>query len=143
MTFDPKDFYVLAQWLVDNKQDESSLRTAISRVYYAAHHIAVRKMIEKCSWTPKGSGDDHDGVIRELRGRRFRTQGDRLKSLLEMRQHADYHLDASETNGNRYCLLCKTLRNSKNPADAGVVTDAHWIKVAELADSCIPLLEKI
>lgn len=141
MAFDPKDFYTLAHWLIEQKTDESSLRTAISRVYYAAHLIARERLVQK-SWTPKGSGADHDGVIRELRNRRFRQQGDHLKRLLELREHADYHLEASLTVRNQGCSFCRQIRNSTVP-DAETVGMNHWSEVDSVSKRCLPLLEKL
>ena len=141
MTFNPKDFYELAQWLVDQRKDESSFRTAISRVYYAAHLIALEKLVQK-SWTPKGRGEDHDGVIRELRNRRFRQLGDHLKRLLELREHADYHLEASLTVRNQYCSFCRQIRDSNTPTTQ-IVSRNHWDEVASVSGRCVPLLEKL
>ena len=142
MTFNPIDFYDLAQWLVDQRDDASGLRTAISRVYYAAHLIARERLIQKNWWTPTGSGADHDGVIRELRNRRFRLQGDRLKRLLELREHADYHLEASLTVRNNNCSFCRKIRDSNNPT-AQTVNRNHWDEVSNVSSNCVPLLEKI
>jgi uncharacterized protein (UPF0332 family) len=143
LAFDPKDFYELALWLVSQRQDEASLRTAISKVYYAAHHIAKKQLVQKMSWTPRGFGDDHSGVISKLKGSRFRSRGDELKSLQELREHADYHLDASITVGNQeWCSFCKKIRRSDNATER-VVTDFHWREALTLSNRCIPLLEKI
>jgi len=141
LTFNPTDFYELARWIVDQRDDESSLRTAISRVYYAAHLIALEKLVQM-SWTPKGGGEDHSGVIRELRTRKFRQLGDRLKLLLELREHADYHLEATETVRNQYCSFCKKIRDSNNPTTQ-IVNKIHWAEVASVSGKCIPLLEKL
>ncbi len=141
MTFNPINFYELAQWLVDQRIDESSLRTAISRVYYAAHLIALEKLVQK-NWTPKGRGEDHGGVIRELRTRKFRQLGDRLKRLLELREHADYHLEASLTVRNLYCSFCRQIRDSNNQT-AQIVSRNHWDEVSYLGNKCVPLLEKL
>ena len=142
MAFDPKGFYELAQWLVVQRTDESSLRTAISRVYYAVHHIAANQCVQKLNWTPRGFGGDHRGVINKLKGGRLRQRGEELEALLMLREHADYHLDASITVGNQqWCSHCVKIRQSSNSTN--VVTDEHWIEVARLAARCIPLLEKI
>lgn len=61
MPFDAKGFYDLALWLVQQRTDEASLRTAISRVYYAAHLLAVQRLIQK-GWEAKGTGDDYGRV---------------------------------------------------------------------------------
>lgn len=140
LAFNPKDFYELAYWLVNQRQDESTLRTAISRVYYSAHLIALERLVRK-NWTPKGTGDDHRGVIRELRTRRFRLHGDYLYRLLELREHADYHLEASETTRNKDCSVCKEIRQSTSPAENA--NTRHWEEVVSISQRCLPLLEKI
>lgn len=142
MAFDPKNFYILAQWVVGQRKDEASLRTAISRVYYAAHHIAATRLVQKGSWTPRGFGDDHRGVINTLKQGRLTQRGAELEALLILREHADYHLDASITIGNqKWCSHCIKIRSSSSPTD--VVTTEHWKEVTTIADRCIPLLEKI
>ena len=142
MAFDPKNFYTLAQWLVGQKNDEPSLRTAISRVYYAAHHIAASRLVQKGSWAPRGFGDDHRSVINTLKRGKLTQRGAELEALLTLREHADYHLDASITIGNQnWCPHCKKIRSSSSPSD--VVTNEHWKEVATIAGKCIPLLEKI
>lgn len=69
MPFTAKDFYQLALWIVEQKADEASFRTAISRAYYAAHLLAIEKAQEKKGLKPKGTGDDPMGVIRALNTR--------------------------------------------------------------------------
>jgi len=63
------------------------------------------------SWQPKGTGDDHRGVIRELRNRRTRNLADKLGLLLEFREHADYHLEASDTILDQYCKFSGGFEN--------------------------------
>jgi uncharacterized protein (UPF0332 family) len=142
LAFDPKDFYDLARWLVTQSHDESKLRTAISRVYYAAHHIALERLVQKNWMTPSGTGNDHGAVIRELRNRRTRQLADNLSKLLELRQHADYHLDATLSARNASCSLCKQIRESVTP-HSDPVNKAHWDEVATVSGRCIPLLEKL
>ena len=142
MALDPKEFYKLAQWLVDQKKDEASLRTAISRTYYAAYHIAAIRLFQKGNWVPQGLADDHGGVIRALRQGRLRQRGEELEALRILREHADYHLDATSTIGKQErCMHCIKIRSSSTPSD--VVTSEHWKEVATIAGRCIPLLEKI
>jgi len=142
LAFDPKNFYTIAQWLVGQNKDEAGLRTAISRVYYAAHHIAATGLVQKGSWTPQGFAADHGGVINALKQGRLRQRGDELEALRILREHSDYHLDASITIGNQErCSHCKKIRTSSSPTD--VVTNEHWKEVTTIASRCIPLLEKI
>ena len=141
MPFDAKDFYDLAAWLVQSRTNEASLRTAISRVYYANHLLAVRKLMEK-SWEPTGKGDDHGRVIHELRSRRYRNLAERLQRLRALREHADYHMEASDSVLNKDCEFCKKIRESPSPSEP-VVNQSHWEEAKEVSDHLSPLLEKL
>ncbi len=140
MPFDPLKFYEFALWLVTVRTDEASLRSAISRLYYGGHLLAVQKLMQK-GWQPTGRGDDHRGVIRELRNRRTRMLGDRLEALLELREHADYHREASLSVTNKGCTYCKMVRETP-PADPNV-TAAHWQNAKEVGEHLFPLLSKL
>jgi len=114
--FVPSDFYEFAAWLIETRQDEAALRTAISRIYYASHHLALQRLVAKGSFEPKGTGDDHQGVIRTLRKGKTTNLGNYLDSLRRLREHADYHVD--QTMGD-FCSLCK----GKSP---GLTEELHW-----------------
>jgi hypothetical protein len=102
VAFDPAEFNTLATWLVENATNEVHLRTAICRVYYAGHLLAVHRLRKK-GWEPNGSGDNHTGVIRRVRDGNTRLLGDELSRLRELREHADYHLEASASVLNEHC----------------------------------------
>lgn len=136
MPFDPINFYNLADWLVGQKKDESSLRTAIGRVYYAGHHIAKDKLIQK-GWEPKGTGADHGGVIRELKQRKVSKLGNQLQVLRELREHADYHLEASNTVYNQYCKYCADIRKISSSSDP-VVRMSHWEETEQISKRFFP-----
>ncbi len=138
---DAKDFSHLATWLVEQRTDEASLRTAISRIYYAAHLVAVRKLVEK-GWEPRGRGDDHGRVIHELRDRRYRNLADRLHRLRALREHADYHLEPGASILNTDCEFCKKLRQSLVTAGM-VTTHNHWVEAKGIGERLFPLLEKL
>jgi hypothetical protein len=141
LEFDPKDFYVFSCWVVEqNSNDEAGLRAAISRSYYAAHLIAREKLRQKGWSMATGFGSDHSAVIRELRTRRFRTHGDTLALLKECREHADYHLDSTESELNRDCKICQKLRTA---GASKIVEIDHWQEAQNLVLRCLPLLEKI
>src|SRR5713226_6790753 len=95
MIFDPDEFQRLAEWLAVQRGDEAGLRTAISRLYYAAHLTATRRASLKGWFIPTGRGGDHGGVIRALANRGWRDRAGQLRRLLELREHADYHLDSA------------------------------------------------
>ena len=137
MPFDAKSFYDLAIWLVNQKPDESSLRTAIGRVYFAGHLLAMQKLVYK-GWVPKGSGEDHGGVIRELRKGKTTGLSVRLNHLRMLREHADYHLGS----GAEDCELCQKSRQSSPASDQEVTTD-HWSDAKETGERCLPLIEKL
>ena len=143
MPFDAAEFNSVAVWLIDQRTDESSLRTAISRVYYAGHLLAVQGLKRKKGWQPKGTGDDHRGVILELRAATTRGRSDRLNQLRMLREHADYHLDASESASNRGCSFCKKIRESSRSAGDPNVTLDHWQNAKEVSGTCFSLLTKL
>lgn len=141
MPFDAKDFYALAVWLVQNRTSEASLRTAISRAYYTGHLLAVQKLKEK-GWEPTGKGDDHGRVIHELGSRRFRNLAEELRRLRALREHADYHLEASDSVFSKDCEFCKKIREAVSPSDP-VVNQRHWKEAKEVGEHLFPLLEKL
>ena len=144
MSFDAAEFNTLALWLVEQRSDESSLRTSISRTYYAGHLLAVKKLMEQRRWEPKGTGDDHQAVIRELNRGRTTVLSQHLGHLLRLRQHADYHVDASESIGNQHCSFCKKVRESSTSGTAQTnVTLAHWQDAKEVSGKCLPLIAKL
>lgn len=140
MPFTARDFYDLALWLVQQRTDEVSLRTAISRVYYAGHLLAVQRLMRK-GWEPRGAGEDHGRVLQELRSRRTRNLAGMLDQLREFRDHADYHLDTSDTVRNQRCKLCKQLRELLTTSEP-VVNRNHWEEAKEVSERLFPLLEK-
>lgn len=93
--FDWRDFVGLAELLAE-RHDEASLRTSVSRGYYAVFHLA-RRVLER-----------HDGEFHAMRGSdSHKLVWDRLaaldrrqaktavrvgKNLLAVRKHADYQL---------------------------------------------------
>lgn len=142
MPFDPGDFRKLALWLVEQRSDESSLRTAISRTYYAGHHLAVDRLKQKRNWSPTGTGRDHIEVIRQLKPGKTSGISNYLDELRMLREHADYHLESSESVSNRGCSFCKKIRESA-PTGAPNVTMGHWQNAKEVSDRCFSLLAKL
>jgi hypothetical protein len=140
--FNPEDFYKLADWLAGEKSGEASFRAAISRVYYAAHLIAAQRLEEKKWWEPTGGGQDHDRLIKELRSRRTRTLGDKLKRLLHLRYHADYHLEAQESVRNSGCEFCQKMRETSS-LSASVTNRSHWEEARTLSSSLLSLLKSL
>jgi uncharacterized protein (UPF0332 family) len=139
MSFEPKDYYNLALSLVTDDAEESYLRTAISRTYYACHLLAREKLLLN-GWEP--SRIEHSAVIRELRKGKTRDRGDELNLLREYREHADYHLKASPSLSNPDCSFCEEIHKSlKGPVS--IVNQEHWKEVQETSKKLFPLLEKL
>jgi hypothetical protein len=141
VSFDAKGFYDLALWLVQQRNDEASLRTAISRTYYAAHLLAVQRLIQK-GWEAKGTGDDHGRVLHELRRGRTRNLAGMLDRLREFREHADYHRQPSDSILGQQCKLCEQTRESPTTSEP-VVKQSHWEEAKEVAERLFPLLDKL
>jgi uncharacterized protein (UPF0332 family) len=141
VAFDAYEFHTLANWLVANQTNEASLRTAISRMYYAAHLLARERLITKRNWSPTGGGADHSGVINALRRGRTSQLSYNLRELLRLREHADYHLEAMDTALNQQCLHCQKVRESA--AGTPVVNKSHWDNVHELSQAVFPQLDRL
>ena len=141
MAFDAHEFRTLAEWLVANQPHEASLRTAISRIYYAAHLLARESLRTKHGWEPTGRGDDHSAVIRELRRGKTTSLGFNINELRRLREHADYHLESIDTIVNRDCRHCQNVR--KSAPGAPVVDESHWQNVQELTRVVFPQLDRL
>lgn len=139
--FPPREFQTLALWLVEQRKDEASLRTAISRLYYACHLLAKHSLIEKRNWTPSGRGDDHSGVIRELRRGKTTGLGNYLDNLRTFREHADYHVEPT-VSGAENCSVCRKIRQSGSPPPQ-YVTIEHWDNAKKLSERCLSLIDRI
>ena len=97
MSWDWADFLDLAQGLYAKPKElgpeDASYRTAISRAYYAAFHLAMDFAVENECFVPTGSGDDHWAVRSHFLNSGERTRqriGNRLTQLLGKRRLADY-----------------------------------------------------
>ena len=141
MAFDAREFRDLADWLVNNRNNEASLRTAISRMYYAAHLLARDFLITKRKWSPTGRGADHGSVIHELRRGPTSQISFKLAELRRLREHADYHLEATDTELNRECQECQKVRGSAG--ETPVVNANHWDNVQELSQAIFPQLDRL
>lgn len=89
MSFDWEDYLRLAEKIVNDpisfEHIESAHRSAMSRSYYAAFHIAA----SKSGYPLTGFGEDHSALRRHLSGLHNRTSKD-LAELYELRRAADY-----------------------------------------------------
>ncbi len=97
MSFDWADFLTLADALVHDPNspgpEEASLRSAISRAYYAAFRVARNFGRDKGEFTPTQTGQDHWPVMNHFRSSPDRTRrkiGLDLDRLYDNRTSADY-----------------------------------------------------
>ena len=97
MTFDWADFLKLAEGLLRDPNSlgpaEASLRSAISRAYYAAFHAALRLECAKGGYASGGYGTDHVTLPRHLQASTDvarRQVGVDLDRLRLNRRQADY-----------------------------------------------------
>ena len=85
-SFDPLDLLRVAEFLAERDSSEASLRTAVSRTYYAVL-LAVSDELG----VARGR-NIHSRAIGELE-RRDQHAGDQLRRLMQLRVLADYFLD--------------------------------------------------
>ncbi len=90
--FDPRAFFTLAQSLGTPGHGEEHLRSAVSRAYYACFHVA-RLALERGGRWRAGTINAHNSVIAELRRRNRSHLAQRLFSLKQWRELADYELN--------------------------------------------------
>ena len=86
MSFNPVNFFSFATWLEHTKPDQPSqvlIRTIINRAYYAA-------LISARNFTNTDTRQGHGRVIKALKDHDT-SAGNKLHSLRELRQRADYH----------------------------------------------------
>ena len=140
MPFDPAELNRIAAALIGAGTDEAAVRTCVGRLYYAAH-LTAREVLIKRGWTPSGTGKDHRGVIEELASRHLRKESDLLAYLKDLREHADYHLEATPSPLNQACSLCKRMR--KAGLAANNVTLSHWQEASDTSTRLFPKLQRI
>lgn len=97
MSFDWADYLTLAEALSRDPgipgPEEASLRTAISRAYYAAYRSALNTAVARREINPTGQASDHSLVINHFRyanDQRRKKIGTDLSRLRNNRNKADY-----------------------------------------------------
>jgi uncharacterized protein (UPF0332 family) len=110
---DPRDFLQQAKTPLENG-DPASLRTAISRAHYAAHHVGAG-VLEAVDIPVPGDGKRHLHVARWLKrttDQEVRRAGKQLGTLYEYRGRADYELssDGAQYPDHPENLACATMR---------------------------------
>ena len=100
MSFDWVEYLVLAKNLHESPQalgsEEASCRSATSRAYYAAFHLAL-EFAESDGYAPSHSGEDHRGVPSYFRNGESDKLRRRVSNCLDRmrdgRRKADYERD--------------------------------------------------
>jgi len=87
MSFDPLDFLTLAQSMASSGAQESELRTAVGRAYYALFLMARDKMDVR-----RRNSVHHETIKRLKKTEGYRTMADQLDELSRLRKVADYEL---------------------------------------------------
>lgn len=97
MSFDWADYLTLAEALCHNPgipgPEEASLRTAISRAYYAAYRSALNIAVARREINPTGQASDHSLVINHFRNandQKRKKIGADMSRLRNNRNKADY-----------------------------------------------------
>lgn len=98
MTFDPKQFLILAKFIMDDSDydEETRYRTAVGRAYYAAHLVS-KKTFEDIGVKFPIEDDKNMGIIHMMVIDHLLKINDpigrMLKSLRKIRNKADYNMD--------------------------------------------------
>lgn len=111
--FDPRQFLTLAKALAQTPTDETKLRCAVGRAYYAVFLVGRRV----CRVTAES--DVHNAVIFRVKSKQSGTGG-KLTRLFKLRKLADYTL-------------------LPDPADDNWLQ--NWQAAEKMADELIPILE--
>jgi uncharacterized protein (UPF0332 family) len=95
-SFDPKDFLVFAETLLDSNLKEAHFRTAVSRAYYAAYLVAFRKAKYRYSAIWNTAFKEQEGYHVALQVTFSNAEQEeisaKLSGLLGERKAADYDL---------------------------------------------------
>lgn len=131
--FNAKEFFTLGVKIAEAYDNECGYRTAIGRVYYACHLIGSDATEQKGWFSPTYSAEDHSALCRVLK-QRVKGVGDKLRELVELREHADYHIKKRSTATCRYC---------ENVASGNLVDTQTWERAKSIASDILPKLEGI
>ena len=133
--FDAKDFYSLALKIANTFPNEAGYRTAVGRAYYACHLVGEDSTVQKGWFHPDHGATDHRGLSKVFRDHSLVSISDKLRELIELREHVDYHMSKSTTEHCSYCELVK--------GDSPLVDETTWKRAKALADDLLPRLESI
>jgi hypothetical protein len=134
--FDPGEFLALAVKLSTTEPTEAAYRTCINRLYYACHLTGIYSTAAKGWFVPAHSAADHRGLVTCLKGRvSWYTQ---LEDLLEMREHADYHITPRLSGQSRACKYCSDGDSTKFN-----INQETWDRALGIAQYLHPRLRNI
>jgi hypothetical protein len=94
----PRELMVLAEWLAA-RPGEPEGRAAVSRAYYAAFHVARMLVEEGCGIILPGGPEVHKKLqfcLEQSQDAALMKIADRLQSLRDQRNRADYKLTDSK-----------------------------------------------
>ena len=99
--FNPEDYWQISIKLASQKPSGADYRTAANRAYYACHLIGCDKGLIDRTY----DAQEHSKLWRELRDRNL-VWWTKLRSLYEIREHADYHVhsDIPQNANYPYCV---------------------------------------
>jgi len=133
--FDAKEFLDLGLKIADAHDNECGYRTAIGRAYYACHLIGSDATEQKGWFSPQSGAADHSALCRALREHNLRRVGDKLRDLIELREHADYHIKKRSTDKCSYC--------EKVAPGVNLVDKQTWERAKSIASDILPKLDAI
>jgi hypothetical protein len=88
------EFIRLAGWLAATRPNDPALRTAVSRAYYGAFHLA-KEFLDELGFPTLASAEGHASIVRDLQScgsSDALTAGGLLRDLRTERNDADYRL---------------------------------------------------
>lgn len=117
MAFEPSEFLIIAEKLISDLRykNQAGFRTSVSRSYYAAF-LVIRKKLEDLGISIKQGYEQHQDVIDTVMNKGYTNVGNKLRSLRDKRNDADYHLyaDINETLAEKCTKLSSVIISSSN-----------------------------
>ena len=110
----PLNFWLFAEWLIENKKCPEGFRSSVSRAYYGALHTAIQFLEEMGIYIPS-TDNKHDRVpdlLQHSGDAELIKTGERLKNLREERNRADYRLGERDVEAETFAKL--RLQDAKN-----------------------------
>jgi len=135
----PLDFMSVALRL--SMGDEASRRTAISRAYYCAYHVA-RKLITDCGVCFAGHAATHEQLpwcLQQSGDAGAQRAGSGLKALRGVRNDADYALESGDFTNAKYVALQLQQAQEVITALSGISPTAIVATVRQYASTVLRL----